>query len=296
MADFVNNDGEGGEEIEDIDELEKYNDDDDNEVLGSIGFMFDAEHEKIRKEIIFNNDNNDNNEIKIILNTIGDDPGHVQSGQYVWPASIASGNYFLSIASSLLIKQCYRNGCVLELGAGCGLAGLLISKFDNINTVIFTDYDHGTLQLLYENVIINNDIYKDKNISDNIIRCIDNDNVKKTYIIDYLEWGKDIPKWDNYINIIIGADLLYCSDVVEPLIKTVSKVFKHNDDILLKKFNDDNNKLEKSLFILVSSFDTGNDVENEMIRCLNLYGFKSTIIQELIGNHCKIQHIELNMK
>ena len=71
--------------------------------------MFDAELQKIKKEIIFNcnsNSNNscssnnsvsssdsssDNDAIKIIINTIGDDPGHVQSGQYIWPASIAAG-------------------------------------------------------------------------------------------------------------------------------------------------------------------------------------------------------------
>jgi predicted nicotinamide N-methyase len=239
MANFIYNNNNNCYTKNNNNNDEILDDDGDNEgFLGSIGFMFDAKHEKIRKEIIFRNEcntntdiktnpyTNDNNEIKIILNTIGDDPGHVQSGQYVWPASIASGNYFISIASSLLIKQCNRDGCVLELGAGCGLAGLMMSKFDNINTIILTDYDHGTLQLLHENVITNNFRYKDINIIDNNnIHYIDNDDsIKKKFIIDYLEWGKDIPKWDKYINIIIGADLLYCSDVVEPLIKTISKL------------------------------------------------------------------------
>ena len=262
------------------------NDDNDDNALGAIGFMFDAIHEKIKKEIVFDND------ITIVLNTIGDDPGHVQSGQYVWPASIASGQYYISINDTIQQQCNSKEGCVLELGAGCGLAGLVMSKLESINTIIFTDYDHGTLKLLHENIIINSNSNNSINTTTNSIQYIDDNNITKTFIIDYLEWGKDIPQWNHYVNIIIGADLLYCSDVVEPLIKTISKVF-HNNDILLN--NNTNNIPKKCLFILISSFDTGDDVDDEMIRCLHHYGFKSTTIQELSTNNnsCKIQHIEI---
>ena len=265
------------------------NDNDNDDSLGAIGFMFDAIHEKIKKEIVFDND------ITIVLNTIGDDPGHVQSGQYIWPASIASGQYYISIANNIIKQQCNNDGCVLELGAGCGLAGLVMSKLDSIKTVIFTDYDHGTLKLLHENILINNS-KNNNNVTTNSIQYIDDNNtITKNFIVDYLEWGKDIPQWNHYVNIIIGADLLYCSDVVEPLIKTISKVF-HNNNILLDTTSTTNNTTtspKKCLFILISSFDTGNDVDAEMIRCLHHYNFKCTTIQELNNSSCKIQHIEI---
>ena len=320
--------------------------DNDDDSLGAIGFMFDAEHQKIKKEIIFNcssssssssgSSNNisnnsssvsskDNDVIKIIINTIGDDPGHVQSGQYIWPASIAAGNYFISVMTSILLKKCSNRssssgkkggGCVLELGAGCGLSGLVMSKLDIIDTIIFTDYDHGTLQLLHDNIIINNNntttttTTSTTSNNNDIIQYIDNSSntITKTFMIDYYKWGNDVPiYWDHYINIIIGADLLYCSDVVEPLILTITKVFKYNDNIIHNKKNSNNTatsntatsdnsiEQEKCIFILISSFDTGNDVTDEMIRCLNQYGLKSTIIQELHVDHhiCKIEHIEM---
>lgn len=90
----------------------------------SIGFMFDRLHSRSEHSIKFTDD------ITIKVTSTGTDPGHVQSGQYLWPAA--------SFAAAHLI-QSWDDLCsqfVLELGSGCGLAGILYLLFSN-NVVLF---------------------------------------------------------------------------------------------------------------------------------------------------------------
>lgn len=182
------------------------------EDLCAIGFMFDAEHGREVREIHFEPN------IDISLRTIGDKPGHVQSGQYLWPAAIAAGNYLIQNWSDI------KSTSVLELGAGCGLAGIVASKLDGVENVVWTDYDHGSLQLIQENIDENCSIHSH---------------------VHFLEWGKlidpsvreenEYPE-DNF-KLVIGTDLIYCKEVIQPLFKTVG-------DILHKE----------GQFVLVSSF------------------------------------------
>jgi predicted nicotinamide N-methyase len=48
-----------------------------------------------------------------------------------------------------------KSRSVLELGAGVGLAGLIASKLPGTKQVVLTDYDHGSLQLLKDNIDLN---------------------------------------------------------------------------------------------------------------------------------------------
>eukprot|EP00596_Hydrurales_sp_CCMP1899_P011206 CAMPEP_0119040774 /NCGR_PEP_ID=MMETSP1177-20130426/10794_1 /TAXON_ID=2985 /ORGANISM="Ochromonas sp, Strain CCMP1899" /LENGTH=138 /DNA_ID=CAMNT_0007006137 /DNA_START=195 /DNA_END=608 /DNA_ORIENTATION=- len=110
--------------------------------LGSIGFMFDAQHARHIKTVCFG-------DITLLLKLIGEDPGHVQSGQYLWPAAAAMGQYLVDNWVTL------QSPSILELGAGVGLAGLVASKLKGTKKVVLTDYDHGSLQLLNENTELN---------------------------------------------------------------------------------------------------------------------------------------------
>lgn len=63
-----------------------------------------------------------------------------QSGHYVWPAAPALCSYLIHS------WQLLPHGKVLELGAGCGLAGLVAAKLPGTTAVIFTDHDPGKSQ------------------------------------------------------------------------------------------------------------------------------------------------------
>lgn len=87
------------------------NDDD----LQSIGFMFDRSHSRSKQSFSFAND------ITINLTSIGNDPGHVQSGQYLWPAAEFACTHIIQLWEQL------NSQYILELGSGCGLTGSTFS-------------------------------------------------------------------------------------------------------------------------------------------------------------------------
>ena len=117
--------------------------DDDDLCLGAIGFMFDAQHARCTKHLHF--DDNIHLEIRLI----GEDPGHVQSGQYLWPAAAFTAKYLIQHWDTLHATT------VVELGAGVGVAGLVASKLPGCRKVVLTDYDPGAIQLLQENMALN---------------------------------------------------------------------------------------------------------------------------------------------
>ena len=82
------------------------------------------------------------------------------------------------------------------------------------------------------------------------------------------EWGESLPATlTNILTrapaedqegpvLVIGSDLLYCAGVVRPLMKTVHEILVTNN-------RSGDGKTGK--FVLVSSFDTGEDVEAEIV-------------------------------
>ncbi|KAJ1425276.1 putative methyltransferase-domain-containing protein [Ochromonadaceae sp. CCMP2298] len=203
----------------------------DEDGLGAIGFMFDAEHERETRQISFGAD------IQITLRTIGDKPGHVQSGQYLWPAAAAAGEYLIAHWGEIAAGE------VMELGAGCGLAGLVATQQPLVRSVTYTDYDRGSLQLIEENIALNS--------------C-----VSVQSFAHFLEWGVDIAADTRAENgyplggfgLVLGTDLIYSRDVIVPLFTTVSAVLH-----------------EQGTFLLVSSFELSEDFEAEIERiCLRL--------------------------
>jgi predicted nicotinamide N-methyase len=201
------------------------------EDLSAIGFLFDACHEK--EILVVPLEKGYNLKIK----TIGTTPGHKQSGQYVWPASIIASNYFINHWGD---DEGLRSARILELGAGCGITGLALSKLENVEKIVFTDYDYGTLDLIKESIELNK--------NESIGRCVE-------FVVDFLQWGncpadhKTRLVQTNWIeeekfNLIVGSDLIYSQDVVIPLFQTV------------KHFLSEGGK-----FVLTTSFSLGDDIE-----------------------------------
>ena len=144
--------------------VDNEDDDDDENCLGAIGFMFDAQHARCTKHLHF--DENIHLEIRLI----GEDPGHVQSGQYLWPAAAFTAKYLIQHWNALQATT------IIELGAGVGVAGLVASKLPGCRKVVLTDYDPGAIQLLEENMALNGVIGNDHHDDNDGRKSSTNDN------------------------------------------------------------------------------------------------------------------------
>ena len=216
---------------------------DEEGFLSSIGFMFDDCHPKVTKDFTFSD------ELTIRINLIGQEPGHVQSGQYLWPAAEFASKYIKENWQSMSFL---RANTIVELGAGCGLTGFAAAKITGARKLVSSDYDIGSLKLLRDNFELN----FTNNMYDN----------KISFVVENLHWGCAIPSSvldmielfgvDNCNCVdmtndllIIGTDLIYSHDVVEPLFSTVSQLLQHVAGI--------RGMTTKGCFMLTSSFDIG---------------------------------------
>ena len=110
------------------------------------------------------------------------------------------------------------------------MLGLLTPTFDSVRQVILSDYDPGCLSLLQTNIELNSNAYPIP--------------MSKCSVIEY-KWGTNpntlLSCTQDGYDLVIGSDLLYCVEIVSPLFTSVSQLLK----------------ADLGLFILVSSFDTG---------------------------------------
>jgi predicted nicotinamide N-methyase len=226
---------------------------DENEELGAIGFMFDSMHEKIVKEITISSQSRD---ISLSLTLIGEDPGHRQSGHYLWPAA-----QFLASYLAQNWGKCQAS-FVIELGSGIGLCGILSCHLgDRTQQVVLTDYDPGCLDLLKINIQTNN--------------CQDNCRAQ------FLQWGGEnlqevlLGSQGRDDVLLIGSDLLYCKEVVEPLFRTISQLLMHREGI-------------RGHFLLASSFDVG-----EVSHPTRLYPLPSPVLTSSLTSGCESRSLEM---
>lgn len=260
--------------------------DDDDVCLGAIGFMFDAQHARCTKHLSFGSG------IDVEIRLIGEDPGHVQSGQYLWPAAAFTAQYLIDNWDTLQASS------IVELGAGVGVAGLVASQLPGCNKVIFTDYDPGALQLLEENISLNahhnsacqcrvvflqwgNElagravlgveqqphVHTNSSSSSSSSCSSNSDKAYRTTETATVPSNEDNNSNGDFSNInsanvcsnssqvpeeslfplVLGTDLLYSVDIVEPLFKSAK--------FLMRRGGGDKNSL--GMFLLVSSFYPG---------------------------------------
>lgn len=85
--------------------------------------------------------------LSVRTNPVQKSTSREQSGHYVWPAAPALSAYLADRRESLLLPHGGGGSgsgvrC-LELGAGCGLAGLVAAHLRGTSAVVFTDHDPG---------------------------------------------------------------------------------------------------------------------------------------------------------
>lgn len=179
--------------------------------------------------------------LDITLLCIDENPGAVQSGHYVWPAATALARHLVNAwtsnehsdearqANDILSSRAGIPKAIVELGAGCGLAGLTALHL-GCSTVVFTDHDAGTLDLIRDNIELQD---------------LDSANIKNVFACP-LAWGEEFrSSWPSQVtahltdeagggfDLLLASDVIYDSGVVEPLLWTVRHLLAPNGKAML---------------------------------------------------------------
>ncbi|KAH3764320.1 protein N-lysine methyltransferase METTL21A [Pelomyxa schiedti] len=129
---------------------------------------------------------------------------HDLTGQVVWPSAQVLSQFIVEN------RDLFRNKEVLELGAGVGLCGLVVANF--ASRVTLTDYHEVVLKALQKNV--------DHSGFPHVSCC-------------KLLWGENLPSFSalhGTFDAIIGSDIVFWHDCIEPLFLTVDHLLKTSED------------------------------------------------------------------
>ncbi|OQR90337.1 hypothetical protein ACHHYP_05616 [Achlya hypogyna] len=223
----------------------------DEELLTDVGFMFDDCLEKVTCEFTYGS------RVRVMLSYVQDNPGFVQSGHYVWPAAPALCEYMEANLASL------PKGNVIELGAGCGLAGLVFAQLDPTSRIIFTDHDPGVLKTIEHNVTMQ--VHREQAVCHT----------------QSLRWG---PEGANEIeaieriqgngatDLIVGTDVIYAREIVGLLFWTIDRLLASHGK-----------------FLMCSSFCYDDETEAEIDTMCTKYGLSRHIISCALPGGTRIQ-------
>lgn len=256
-----------------------------------IGFLFEGSHETKHQTLTFTPEGDvvTGMIVTVELNAVDDHPGAVQSGHYLWPAAPALAqflvNHFRTGSDDDDGIPC-AGAVVVELGAGCGLAGLVAVQL-RAACVVFTDHDPGTLERARENHA-------------NTLRTLDNDAVSSVPVFfERLKWGDDVTaavlrgrrchqhagndddreETDDFV-LVLGSDLIYCREVVRPLLRTVAGLLlsKNEDD----KSSTNTHHHNPNIMVMSQSFPYDMETEQEIVEaCQELSLLRSILSCEL---------------
>ncbi|KAJ4781495.1 Methyltransferase-like protein [Rhynchospora pubera] len=137
------------------------------------------------------------------------------TGAVMWDSGVVLAKFLEhAVDSGQLVLKGTR---VVELGAGCGLAGIVAALLGA--DVVLTDLP-DRLKLLKKNV--------DENIGDGPPRC--------SARVDELTWGDDIDSAlvePSHPNFVIGSDVIYNEEAVNDLLTTLKQLCGPHTTILL---------------------------------------------------------------
>jgi predicted nicotinamide N-methyase len=251
-----------------------------------------------------NNNSNNKRSITVALHVADDVPGAVQSGHYLWPAAAMLCDHLVQTQTSQ--TQTTQAGCsekgggvvsVVELGAGCALVSLTALQLwqDTLQCVCVTDHDPGTLERARDNLETTVQTLLGECEDDDHLNAAINGIVSIPVLFETLEWGEadavtaivqgamqehivqGYYQSTLSVDVVLGSDLIYCSSVVEPLLKTAAQLMG-----------------TAGRFVLSQSFvyDAETEAEIDAV-CLNL-GLKRVILVDQDDGARRIQEFTMN--
>ncbi|XP_019640093.1 PREDICTED: protein N-methyltransferase NNT1-like [Branchiostoma belcheri] len=142
-----------------------------------------------------------------VIDGLKDDLNVQQTGFVVWPAAMILSQHLVSH------RELVRTGRVLEVGAGAGLPGLVAAALSqDPSGVVMTDYVEEAVDLM------------DMNIAETFA----NDNNRpKAAIMDWDDDPSVLQEHHGTFDVIIGSDVVYWPELIEPLIRTVKALLSN---------------------------------------------------------------------
>ncbi|KAL3894680.1 MAG: hypothetical protein SGARI_007664, partial [Bacillariaceae sp.] len=239
--------------------------------------------------------------IHVTVSCIDDEPGAVQSGHYQWPAAEQLCKYLIQNAdgesntatserstssdtTTNVSSNTPKIRGILELGAGTALASLCVLQIyqESLEFMVVTDGDHGTIERArdnYETTMM--ELYEHADTEEDKESVI---NEISSILVEFmpLKWGKENQLRDMQrrvvqdhavlekeppitFDLILGSDLIYSLDVVEPLLKTAK--------LALKKGNN-------ARFLLAQSFAFEDEVEEEVERACKQLLLRRRLVED----------------
>lgn len=279
--------------------------DDDDDYFADVGFMFEANQptrvEHFAWDIAMDaadtgdtgdtgtaggveerpGDRRSRKRVTVAVRVADDEPGAVQSGQYLWPGAFLLADYLVHHYHP---HHRHDVTSVVELGAGCALASLTALQLwsDTLHCLVVTDHDPGTLirardnlETTVQHIIVgggpyhdDNDDYENENANsddndgkddqdddpdDEYLNAAINSVASTPVLFETLEWGDDTAAYDilqhkmgehivgcyaevaAFVDVVLGSDLIYCADVVEPLLQTAAQLIGSTGCFLLSQ-------------------------------------------------------------
>ncbi|GMI22665.1 hypothetical protein TrCOL_g11387 [Triparma columacea] len=229
--------------------------DSDDSDMDGLGFMFD--NLQATKSSTYTlplplceGSSKDQMEIRVSIEAIDDNPGACISGHYLWPASMLMANH---LVNNRLDYQGYNRA--LEVGSGSGMGGIVTALIGG-GEVVMTDHDHGVLKRCERNTEITDEVGGEGQKE-----------IKGRCKFQEVRWGNkvDIDRVGEggRFDLVVGADVIYSSEVVGILYETVGGVME-----------------EGGVFLMAQSFVYDEDTEREIEKECEKRGWKRNVLFE----------------
>ncbi|XP_003561244.3 protein-lysine methyltransferase METTL21D [Brachypodium distachyon] len=167
------------------------------------------------------------------------------TGAVVWDSAVVLAKFLEHAAADTGALKGLRGGRALELGAGCGLVGIVAALLGA--RVVATDL-HDRLRLLAKNIEQNLDSSS----------CWGGGSAQAAELV----WGDEDPVLDDDgshdFDFILGSDVVYSEEAVDPLVATLNGLAGDRTTILLAGELRNDVVLECFLEAAMEDFDIGS--------------------------------------
>ena len=264
---------------------DQQSDDDGGSVFEDIGVLFDENRRGTTRRHQFRKKNDTETDpeteadvIQVAVNSIDDDPGSLQSGNYLWPGAMLLSKYLVENSPAFLPRPNPKS--ILELGAGTAMVSLVALQLyhTSLQCMFITDHDRSTLERARDNYETTlQDLYEQatndgRDVEEqqfNVINEIGSISVE----FQSLEWGEkgdiDILRKTardhvdpTVFDVVLMSDVIYSRDVVSPLFATATSSLNRVTGVIL----------------LSQSFPFDEETENEISDCCKEDGLTQSVL------------------